>query len=174
MGPCDLRSIFRQSDKRHVLWTSSRISRSGFLGRTFAIIAASVSIVLISDHSVQASKQGVYFSRAISFRCHALSSAPVKPPSCLWFREKKQQRTYDHLRSVRTQARRIPTGKRRRHPSFRQGIGHNHRQACRSPRAGRTGLVPMTTLARGTVGGSLTFSIAESAFPSRKASEFVF
>lgn len=51
-GPCDLRSIFRQSDKRHELWTSSRVSRSGFLGRTFAIIAASVSIVLISDHSI--------------------------------------------------------------------------------------------------------------------------
>lgn len=61
MGPCDLRSIFRQSDKRHVLWTSSRVSRSEFLGRTFAIIAASVSIVLISDHSIPTSKQGVYF-----------------------------------------------------------------------------------------------------------------
>lgn len=132
-------------------------------------------ILLISDHSTQTSKQGVYFSRAISSRCHALSSSPVNPPSCLWFREREQQqRTYDHLRSVRTQARRIPTGKRRRHRSFRQGIGHNHRQACRSPRAGRTGLGPMTTLARGTVGESLTFSIAESAFPSRKASEFVF
>lgn len=30
------------------------------------------------------------FSRAISFRCPALSSSPVKPPSCLWFRERKK------------------------------------------------------------------------------------
>lgn len=90
MGPCDLRSIFRQSDKRHVSWTSSRVSRSEFLGRTFAIIAASVSIVLISDHSIQTSKQGVYCSRAISIRCHVLSSSPFKPPSCLWFRERKK------------------------------------------------------------------------------------
>jgi hypothetical protein len=40
-GPCDFLSIFLQFSMCHELYTSSRVSRSGFLGRTRAIIAAS-------------------------------------------------------------------------------------------------------------------------------------
>lgn len=40
-GPCDFLSIFRQFSICHVWCTSSRVSRSEFLGRTRAIIAVS-------------------------------------------------------------------------------------------------------------------------------------